>query len=373
MDRRSVATSPAVAAAGAMIGPGGSAAEARNPERPKTQRPKTFGAARPCFVETDDGASLFYNDWGAGRPVLFLGRALTSEVMESCRIQVYLGRMDAYHVPLGVLLRRWRDQRRMTQTDLAVAAESSTRHLSYLETGKAQPSREMVGRLAEYLDVPLRDRNTLLLAAGFAPAFTERSVDELEAAKSAIEGVLRAHGPLPAFAVDRHWNVVLSNAALPQLYEGCSEKLLRKPVNAVRLTLHPEGMGPRIVNFAAWRAYTVSVLRRQLEARWDPIIKGLLAEVALYPIPADAEKCEPFEGSERLATPMRISTRFGVASFLNTVTVFGTPNDVTLAELALEMLYPADQQTTAIVKRMVQETDLMAEQEPQSSLIQSKA
>ena len=132
-------------------------------------------------------------------------------------------------------------------------------------------------------------------------------------------------------------------------------------------------MGPRIVNFAAWRAYMSSVLRQQLEARWDPLIKGLLAEVAEYPIPAGAEKCEPFEGSERLATPLRISTRFGVASFLNTVTVFGTPNDVTLAELALEMLYPADQQTVAIVMRMVQERDLMAEQESQSSLIQSKA
>jgi transcriptional regulator with XRE-family HTH domain len=295
---------------------------------------------------------------------MHLRQVLTSEVMESCRTPVYLCLMDVYQVPFGVLLRRWRDQRRMTQTDLAIAAESSTRHLSYLETGKAQPSREMVSRLAEYLNVPLRDRNTLLLAAGFAPAFTERSVDELEAAKSAIEGVLRAHSPLPAFAVDRHWNVVLSNAALPQLYEGCSEKLLRKPVNAVRLMLHPEGMGSRIVNFTAWRAYMSSVLRRQLEARWDPLIKGLLAEVAEYPLPAGAEKCEPFEGPERLATPLRVSTRFGVASFLNTVTVFGTPNDVTLAELALEMLYPADQQTAAIVTRMVQENDLMAEQEP---------
>jgi MmyB-like transcription regulator ligand binding domain len=140
-----------------------------------------------------------------------------------------------------------------------------------------------------------------------------------------------------------------------------------KPVNAVRLILHPEGMGPRIVNFAAWRAYMLSVLRQQLEARWDPLIKGLLAEVAGYPIPAGAENCEHFEGAERLATPLRVSTRFGVASFLNTVTVFGTPNDVTLAELALEMLFPADQQTAAIVTRMVQERDLVAEQEPRSS------
>jgi transcriptional regulator with XRE-family HTH domain len=268
--------------------------------------------------------------------------------------------MDAHVVPFGVHLRRWRERRRMTQTDLAVAAESSTRHLSCLETGKAQPSREMVIRLSDYLDIPLRDRNTLLLAAGYAPAFGERALDGLEAAKSAIECVLRAHAPLPAFAVDRHWNVVLSNAALPQLYEGCSEAFLRKPVNAIRLMLHPEGMGPGIVNFAAWRAYMVSVLRQQLDARGDPVIRQLLAEVSGYPIPAASEEPRGFEGADRLVTPLKVSTRFGIASFLNTVTVFGTPNDVTLAELALEMLFPADQATTAIVQRMVQESELAA-------------
>src|SRR5438874_7756157 len=141
--------------------------------------------------------------------------------------------MSAYQLPFGILLRRWRERRRMTQTDLALAAESSTRHLSCLETGRSQPSREMIGRLSECLDVPLRDQNMLLLAAGFAPAFQERSVAGLEAAKAAIESVLKAHLPYPAFAVDRHWNVVLSNSALPQLYEGCSDELLCKPVNAV--------------------------------------------------------------------------------------------------------------------------------------------
>src|SRR5262245_11260653 len=133
--------------------------------------------------------------------------------------------MDAHQLPFGVLLRRWRERRRMTQADLALSAESSTRHLSCLETGKARPSREMVARLAEYLDIPLRDRNALLLAAGFAPAFSERSVAGLDAAKAAIDSVLQAHAPYPAFAIDRHWNVVLSNAALPQLHEGCSADL----------------------------------------------------------------------------------------------------------------------------------------------------
>lgn len=269
--------------------------------------------------------------------------------------------MDVRHVPFGVLLRRWREQRRVTQTDLALAAESSTRHLSCLETGKAEPSREMVGRLSECLDIPLRDRNTLLLAAGFAPVFSERSVSELEAAKAALDSVLKSHAPYPAFAVDRHWNIVLSNAALPQLYEGCSAELLQKPVNAMRLILHPEGMGPRILNFAAWRAHTLSLLRQQLAARVDPVIKALLTEVAGYPVPPGSEPLESFGAAQRLATPMHLSTRFGVVSFLNTLTVFGTPNDVTLAELALEMLFPADDQTIEIVKEMVRESNAAAQ------------
>jgi transcriptional regulator with XRE-family HTH domain len=268
--------------------------------------------------------------------------------------------MDVRHVPFGVLLRRWREQRRVTQMDLALAAESSTRHLSFLETGKAEPSREMVGRLSECLDIPLRDRNTLLLAAGFAPVFSERSVTELEAAKAAIDSVLKSHAPYPAFAVDRHRNIVLSNAALPQLYEGCSGELLRKPVNAMRLILHPEGMGPRILNFAAWRAHTISLLRQQLAARVDPVIKALLTEIAGYPVPPGSEPLENFGAAQRLATPLHLSTRFGVVSFLNTLTVFGTPNDVTLSELALEMLFPADDKTIEIVKDMVRESNAPA-------------
>jgi transcriptional regulator with XRE-family HTH domain len=263
--------------------------------------------------------------------------------------------MTAHQLPFGVLLRRWRERRRMTQADLAFAAQSSTRHLSCLETGKAQPSREMIARLAEYLEVPLRDQNTLLFAAGFAPAYEERSLAALEAAKAAIETILKAHKPYPAFAIDRYWNVVLSNSALPQLYEGCSEDLLRPPVNAMRLTLHPEGMGPRIVNYAAWRAHSVSVLRHEIDARGDPVIQSLLAEVSAYPIPPHHQSAERFAASERLATPLRIATRLGVMSFLSTVTVFGTPNDVTLSELALEMMFPADDQTAEIAKAMVAE------------------
>jgi transcriptional regulator with XRE-family HTH domain len=265
--------------------------------------------------------------------------------------------MTTQPLPFGVLLRRWREQRRLTQADLALSVDSSTRHLSCLETGRSQPSREMIGRLAEYLDVPLRDRNTLLLAAGFAPVFPERSLVELEVAKIAIDRVLQAHKPYPAFAIDRHWNVVLSNLALPQLYEGCSAELLRPPVNAVRLVLHPAAMGPRIVNFETWRAHTLTTLRHQMEMRPDPVIQGLLAEVAGYPIPPGSAPRDSDEASQRLATPLRIATRLGTASFLNTMTVFGTPHDVTLAELALEMLFPADHQTIEIVRRMVEELE----------------
>jgi transcriptional regulator with XRE-family HTH domain len=271
------------------------------------------------------------------------------------RPTAYGGRMTTQQLPFGVLLRRWRQRRRMTQMDLASVADSSTRHLSCLETGRAQPSREMVTRLAEQLEIPLRDQNALLLAAGFAPAFQERSLADLRSAHQAIERILQAHKPYPAFAVDRHWNVVLSNSALPQLYVDCSAALLAKPINAVRLMLHPDGMAPRIVNLPAWRAHVIAVLRQQVEARADSGIQALLAEVLTYPT-RSGEVTEPGrDGPDRYATPLRIATHAGTVSFLNTTTVFGTPTDVTLSELALEMLFPADEETVAIVRRLVEE------------------
>jgi transcriptional regulator with XRE-family HTH domain len=242
----------------------------------------------------------------------------------------------------------------MTQADLALAANSSTRHLSCLETGRSQPSREMILRLAEHLEVSLRDQNSLLLAAGFAPAFPERSLAELASARLAIDQILQAHKPYPAFALDRHWNIVLSNGALPQLYEGCSSDLLRPPINAVRLVLHPLGMGPRILNFIEWRAHTITVLRQQIEARADPAIEALLREVMAYPAP-DGVAPVTSDGPQRYATPLQIATRLGTVSFLSTTTIFGTPTDVTLSELALEMLFPADELTAAIVRSMTDE------------------
>jgi len=260
-------------------------------------------------------------------------------------------------LPFGVLLRRWRARRRMTQMDLAAAANSSTRHLSCLETGRAQPSREMALRLAERLEIPLRERNALLLGAGFAPTFRERSLSELTSARTAMERVLEAHKPYPAFAVDRYWNVVLTNSALPQLYADCAPALLRRPVNAVRLILHPDGLGPKIINFGEWRQHVVTVLRQQAAANADSRIRSLLAEVAAYPVPASASRAAAFEGADEYATPLQIATRAGPVSFVNTTTVFGTPTDVTLSELALEMLFPADDATVATVKRLMNDDE----------------
>ena len=259
--------------------------------------------------------------------------------------------MDAHQPSFGAYLRRWRRHRRMTQMELAVAADSSTQHLSYLETGRAQPSREMVMRLAEHLEVPLRERNTMLLSGGFAPAFQQRSLTELKSACLAIAQVLQTHKPYPAFAVDRYWNIVLSNEAIPQLYVDVAPELLRQP-NAVRLMLHPRGLAPRVISYAEWRSYVVTVLRRQIAATTDPGVEALLNEVLEYPLPIGTKSPAPTDKAERYATPLQIATDEGILSFLSTTTIFGTPIDVTLSELALEMLFPADAETITIVRKL---------------------
>ncbi len=257
----------------------------------------------------------------------------------------------------GTLLRRWRQHRRLSQLELAETADSSTRYLSTLETGRAAPSRDMVLRLADYLDVPLRERNAMLLSAGFAPAFEERGLTELVAARRAIDQILNAHKPYPAFAVDRHWNVILSNSALPRLYDGCAPELLEHPINAVRLLMHPHGMAPRILNMNEWRWHVVTILRQQIHARPDAKIEALLDEVMSWsPQRGGALEAVP-DGSQSLAIPIRIATDLGVMSFLGTTTVFGTPTEVTLSELALEMWFPADAETAAIAARMMAEPD----------------
>src|SRR5262245_5812805 len=187
--------------------------------------------------------------------------------------------------PVGFLIRDWRQRRRLTQMDLALEADISPRHLSFMETGRAQPSREMLLHLSEELEIPLRARNSLLVAAGFAPMYKERGLGDaaLAAARQAIDVVLAAQKPFPAFALDRHWNVVASNHALQDLYEGVSRELMTPPVNAVRLSLHPQGMAPRIENLAEWRAHLLFRLRKQVEVSGDPVLKALLEEASAYP------------------------------------------------------------------------------------------
>jgi transcriptional regulator with XRE-family HTH domain len=251
--------------------------------------------------------------------------------------------------PVGVMLREWRQRRRMTQMDLALEAEVSPRHLSFVETGRSQPSREMLMHLCEELEVPLRERNALLVSAGFAPLYRERLLQDaaLEAARKAVEVVLEAQKPFPAFALDRHWNMVASNGALPQLYEGVSPELLTAPVNALRLTLHPEGLAPRIANLAEWRAHLLSRLRRQVGLTADPKLVELLRDCSAYPVEGGFEDASL---AQEVLVPLRIRMSDALLSFFSTTTVFGSPVDVTLSELAIESFFPADAVTAAAVR-----------------------
>ena len=249
--------------------------------------------------------------------------------------------------PFGDLLRSWRQRRRLSQLDLALEAEISARHLSFVETGRARPSREMVLRLAEHLDLPLRARNALLTAAGFAATFPERPLDspELSAARAAVAQVLRAHAPFPALAVDRHWTLLAANEAVAPLLQGVSPALLAPPVNVLRLSLHPEGMAPRIENLGEWRGHILDRLRHQLAATGDASLANLLAELRALPGGGEEPAGDELAG---IAVLLRLRDGQGrVLSFLSTTTVFGTARDVTLAELVLECFYPADQATRA--------------------------
>jgi transcriptional regulator with XRE-family HTH domain len=246
----------------------------------------------------------------------------------------------------GRYLREWRQRRRMSQLDLALDAEISARHLSFVETGRAQPSRDMVLRLSEQLDVPFRDRNLLLSAAGFAPVYRERRLDDpaLADARRAIDLVLDAHAPYPALAIDRHWTLVAANAALPPLLAVAEASLLTPPVNVLRLSLHPEGLAPHIVNLAQWRGHLLERLRRQAEQSADPVLVALLAELRGYPAPRrGGDVAGPWLTD--VAIPLRLRAGDTILSFLSTTTVFGTPQDITLSEIALETFFPADPET----------------------------
>jgi transcriptional regulator with XRE-family HTH domain len=267
--------------------------------------------------------------------------------------------MDKPRPSIGDLLREWRQRRRLSQLELATEAEISARHLSFMETGRSQPSRDMVLHLAEELEVPMRERNVLLVAAGYAPIFAQRSLDDpaLAAARNAVDLILEAQKPYPAFAIDRHWLVIASNAALPELYAGVSPALLEPPINALRLSLHPQGLAPRIANFREWRAHLLAATRRRLDVTGDRVLAELLREVSEYPVPAGKAPPQISPNENAVVIPFKIVTAAGLLSFFSTTTVFGTPVDVTLSELALELFFPADAATAEIVHRLAGTSD----------------
>jgi transcriptional regulator with XRE-family HTH domain len=250
--------------------------------------------------------------------------------------------------PVGAMLRNWRVRRRLSQLDLSSRTGVSTRHLSFLETGRARPSRDMVLHLAEELDVPLRARNHLLLAAGFAPAYAERPLQDpdMSPVREAVDLVLAAHEPHPVVVVDRRWQLVTANRSVSLLTAGCAPGLLEPPVNVLRLSLHPTGMAPRILNLAQWRSHVLHRLAREVAATADPWLAELHRELSALPGGRDPT---PANG---VAVPLRLRHGDSELAFLSTVTTFGTAVDITAAELSIEAFLPADAHTADVLRSL---------------------
>ncbi|MFE7591682.1 helix-turn-helix domain-containing protein [Kitasatospora sp. NPDC057512] len=264
---------------------------------------------------------------------------------------------------VGPLLRGWRVRRQLSQLQLALRADSSARHLSFVENGRSRPSRQLVLRLAEELDVPVRERNALLLAAGYAPHYPETPLDDpsMAALRGGLERLLAAHDPYPAVVVDGSFRVLAANRSLGLLLDGVAPHLLEPPFNAIRVTLHPDGLAPRIVNLRQWRRHLLERMERQLElVRAEPL-RRLYEEVRGYPEPADDPVDEPADGrvdgpaayGAPFALPMRIRYEGQVLSFLSTIATFNTPLDVTVSELAMETFLPADAETVRFLQSVV--------------------
>jgi transcriptional regulator with XRE-family HTH domain len=273
--------------------------------------------------------------------------------METSRCLRYLRAMASI-LPIGDHLRAWRQRRRLSQLDLALEAEISTKHLSFLETGRSQPSRDMVLKLAEQLEIPLRERNVLLVAAGYAPVFPERPLADpaMQPARKAVDLVLKGHEPYPAIAIDRHWTLVAHNAAIPPLLSVADPSLLRPPLNVLRLSLHPKGLAPRIANLAEWRAHLLARLRQQIDVTADAVLTKLFEELAAYPGLDGARSPRTNVNDEYagVVVPLQLATDAGTLSLFSTTTIFGTPVDVTLSELAIESFFPADAATADMLR-----------------------
>jgi len=251
--------------------------------------------------------------------------------------------------PVGVLLREWRHRRKLSQLDLAIQADVSSRHVSFVETGRTIPSSAMVLHLAEHLGVPLRERNRLLVAAGHAPLYRQRSLDDpdLDRVREALERFVRAHEPYPALAVDRRWNLLLANDALDVFLDGVAPELLKPPINMMRLGLHPDGFAQRVRNLAQVRGYLLPRLARQAANTGDAELHALYDELIAYGPDQDSPPPDPAD----IALPIRIQHRGVDLCFINAITTFGVPFDITLEEIAVETYLPADSQTTDFFRR----------------------
>jgi transcriptional regulator with XRE-family HTH domain len=253
--------------------------------------------------------------------------------------------------PVGELLRQWREHRRLSQLELALEAEVSTRHLSFVETSRSQPSRDMLLHLAEHLDVPFRERNQLLLAAGYAPVYGETPLDapQMSAVRAAVRQILTGHEPYPAAVVDRGWNLVDANDSLAIFLRGVAPSLLAPPANVLRVSLHPEGMAPRIVNLGEWRAHLLGRLHRQIALAADTALRDLYDELRAYPCAQPEPEIE-IPGPGDIVVPLRIRHAGRDLAFFSTVATFGTPLDITVAELAIESFFPADSDTASFLR-----------------------
>ncbi|MGD3111295.1 helix-turn-helix domain-containing protein [Streptomyces sp. YGL11-2] len=253
---------------------------------------------------------------------------------------------------VGPLLREWRDRRRISQLELALRADSSARHISFIETGRARPSQEMVLRLAEHLDVPVRERNALLIAAGYAPSFPETPLDDpsMTALRAGLERMLTGYEPYPALVVDGTYHVRAANNGMALLLDGIDPALLEPPLNAMRITLHPGGLAPRIRNFLEWRGHLLDQMERQLALLRSAPLRELYDEVSGYPLPAAGRETAAFGEHPPFALPMVIEHGGRVLSFISTIATFNTPMDVTVSELAVETLLPADPETAAFLR-----------------------
>ncbi len=252
--------------------------------------------------------------------------------------------------PVGQLLKTWRERRRRSQLDVSIAADVSARHLSFLETGRAMPSREMIERLCDELDVPLRERNAFYLAAGFAPVHAERPLDDLGAARAAVGAVLAGHEPNPALAVNVQWELLGANGAARSFLALLGPQGEAQPLNVLRATLHPDGLAPRIRNYEQWRSHVVRRIRRQFERTAAPGLAELLDEIGSYPTPPGGDLVAAGVGRDDLVVPLRVRIDGGELALLYTVTLFGAPRDVTLDEIAIETFFPADAATATLLR-----------------------